>query len=203
LQAEKAPPGEVAALLAEAGVHPPLALLDASGRPAADLDIRLFRSGGMMIAGIQRQDGAEGDRPMELRLPGRLWVRSLREGAPAVLTDRLVLQLGPIEPVLLALSAAPLPAPTLSGPAQAALGDLVTFRLGLDGPASVAAHVVRLEVVGPTGQVVPGASGTVRVPPGGSLWHLPLAPGDVPGHWQVRVTDVVSGGAAVATLEVR
>jgi hypothetical protein len=202
LQAEKAPPAEMAALLAEAGVHPPLALLDATGRPAADLDIRLFRSGGMMIAGIQRQDGAEGERPMELRLPERLWVRSLRDGAPAVLTDRLVLQPGPIEPVLLALSAAPLPAPTLSGPAQAALGDLVTFRLGLDGPASAAAHVVRLDVVGPMGQAVPVASGTVRVPPGGSLWHLPLALGDMPGHWQVRATDVVSGHAAVATLQV-
>jgi hypothetical protein len=203
LQVEKAPPGEMAALLAEAGVHPPLALLDATGRPAADLNIRLFRSGGMMIAGIQRQEGAEGERPVELRLPERLWVRSLRDGAPAVLTDRLVLQLGPIEPVLLALSAAPLPAPTLSGPAQATLGDLVTFRLGLDGPPSAEAHVVRLEVFGPRGQVVPVASGTVRVPPGGSLWHLPLAPGDVPGHWQVRVTDVVSGQAAIATLEVR
>ncbi|MPZ35277.1 MAG: hypothetical protein GEV13_30605 [Rhodospirillales bacterium] len=203
LQAKEAPPGEMAALLAEAGAHPPLALLDATGRPAANLNIRLFRSGGMTIAGIQRQEGAEGERLMELRLPERLWVRSLRDGAPAVFTDRLVLQLGPIEPVLLALSAAPLPAPTLSGPARAALGDLVTFRLGLDGPASAAAHVARLEVFGPTGQVVPAASGTVRVPPGGSLWHLPLAPGDVPGHWQVRVTDVVSGRAAVATLEVR
>ena len=48
-------------------------------------------------------------------------------------TDRLVLQLVPIEPVLLALSAAPLPAPTLSGPAQAALGDLVTSGLGWMG----------------------------------------------------------------------
>ena len=83
------------------------ALLDATGRPAADLDIRLFRSGSMMIAGIQRQDGAEGARPVELRLPGPLWVRSLRDAAPAVLTDRLVLELGPIEPLLLALSAAP------------------------------------------------------------------------------------------------
>ena len=140
---------------------------------------------------------------MELRLPGRLWVRSLRDGTPAVFTDRLVLQLGPIEPVLLALSAAPLPAPTLSGPAQAAPGDLVTFRLGLDGPTSAAAHVVRLDVVGPTGQVVPVASGTVRVPPAGSLWYLPLALGDMLGHWQVRATDVVSGHAAVATLQVR
>ena len=76
----------------------------------------------------------------------------LRDGAPAVLTDRLVLQLGPIEPVLLALSAVPLPAPTLSGPAQAALGEFVTFRLGLDAPAVAAAHVVRLEVFGPTGR---------------------------------------------------
>ena len=202
LRAEKVPPEEMAALLAEAGVHPPLALLDATGRPAADLDIRLFRSGGMMIAGIQRQDGVEGERPVELRLPGRLWVRSMRTGAPATLTDRLVLQLGPIEPVLLALSASPLPAPTLSGPAQAALGDLVTFHLGLDGAPSAAAHFVRLDVVDPTGQAVPAASGTVRVPPGGSLWHLPLAPGDMPGQWQVRATDVVSGQAAVAILQV-
>jgi hypothetical protein len=202
LQAEEAPPDEMATLLAEAGVHPPLALLDATGRPAADLDIRLFRSGGMMIAGIQRQDGAEGERPVELRLPGRLWVRSLRDGTPAALTDRLVLQLGPIEPVLLALSAAPLAAPTLSGPAQAALGDLVTFRLGLDESAPATAHVVQLDVLGPTGQVVPVASGTVRVAPGGRLWHLPLALGDIPGQWQVRATDVVSGQAAVATLQV-
>jgi hypothetical protein len=202
LQAEEALPGEMAALLAEAGVHPPLALLDATGRPAAGVDIRLFRSGGMVIAGIQRQDGAEGERPMELRLPERLWVRSLRAGAPAVLTDRLILQLGPIEPVLLALSAAPLPAPTLSGPARATLGDLVTFRLGLDAPVVAEAHVMRLEVVGPTGQVVPVASGTVRVPPDGNLWHLPLALGDMRGQWQVRATDILSGRAAVATIEV-
>ena len=202
LEAEKAPPDEMAALLAEAGSSA-LALLDTTGRPAADLDIRLFRSGGMMIAGIQRQDGAEGERPVELRLPGRLWVRSLRDGTPAARTDRLVLQLGPNEPVLLALSAAPLPAPTLSGPAQATLGDLVTFRLGLDGPASAAAHVVRLDVVDPTGQVVPEASGTARVPPGGSPWHLPLALGDMPGQWQVHATDVLSGQAAVTTLQVR
>ena len=64
-------------------------------------------------------------------------------------------------------------------------------------------HVVRLDVVGPMGQVVPVASGTVRVPPGGSLWHLPLALDDMPGLWQVRATDVVSGHAAVATLQVR
>ncbi len=203
LLAEKAPPDEMAALLAEAGVHPPLTFLDATGRPAADLDIRLFRSGGVMVAGIQRQDGTEGERPVELRLPGRLWVRSMRDGTPAVLTDRLVLPLGPIEPVLLALSAAPLSAPTLSGPAQAALGDLVTFRLGLDDPASAAAHFVRLDVVGPTGQVVPVVSGTVRVSPGGSPWHLPLALDDTPGQWQVRATDVVSGQVAVTVLQVR
>ena len=127
-------------------------------------------------------------------------MRSLRDGARAALTDRLVLNPGPIEPVLLALSAAPLPAPTLSGPVQAALGDLVTFRLGLDGPAPVAAHFVRLDVIGPTGQAVPVASGTVRVPPGGTLWHLPFALDDMPGQWQVRATDVVSGQVAVATL---
>jgi hypothetical protein len=202
LQADKAPPDEMAALLAEAGVRLPLAFLDASGRPAAELEMHLFRSGDVTIAGIQRQDGTDVERPLELRLPQRLWVRSLRNGTPAVLTDRLVLKPGPIEPVLLALSAAPLPALTLSGPAQAALGDLVTFRLGLDGPASAAAHFVRLDVVSPMEQIVPVMSGTVRVSPEGALWHLPLALGDTPGRWQVRATDVVSGKVAVTILQV-
>jgi hypothetical protein len=202
LQAEKAPPREMAALLVEAGVHLPLTVLGATGEAATDLDIRLFRSGDLMIAGIQRQDGAESERALELHLPERFWVRSLREGTPAAHTDRVVLQLGPIEPVLLALSAALLPGPTLSGPARATLGDLATFRLGLDAPAVAEAHVMRLEVSDPTGQVVPGASGTVRVPPGGNLWHLPFGLGDMRGQWQVRATDVVSGRAAVATIEV-
>jgi hypothetical protein len=202
LQADMAPKREMAALLAEAGVYLPLTVLDAKGEAATDLDIRLFRSGNLMIAGIQRQEGAEGERAMELRLPERIWVRSLREGTPATLTDRLVLQLGPIEPVLLALSAAPLPRPTLSGPARATRGDLVTFRLGLDVPAVAETHVMRLEVVGPTGQVVPVASRTVRVPPGGTLWHLPVALGDMRGQWRVRATDIVSGGVAVATIEI-
>lgn len=203
LQGEKAPPDEMAALLAEAGVHRPVALLDASGRPAADLDIRLFRSGSMMIVGIQRQDGAEGEKPVELRLPAQRWVRSLRDRTSAVLTDRLVLKLGPVEPVLLALSAAPLPKPTLSGPEKASLGDLVTFRLGLDGATSASAHFVQLDVVAPTGQVVSPVSGTVRLPPGGTPWHLPLALSDLPGQWQVRATDVVGGQAAVAILQVQ
>jgi hypothetical protein len=202
LQADTPPTREIAAVLAEAGVHLPLTVLDASGEAATDLDIRLFRSGDLMIAGIQRREGAEGERAMELHLPERLWVRSLREGTPATLTDRLVLRLGPIEPVLLALSAAPPPRPTLSGPARAAPGDLVTFRLGLDAPAVTGTHVMRLEVVGPTGKVVPVASGTVRVSPEGKLWHLPLALSDARGQWQVRATDIVSGGVAVATIEV-
>jgi hypothetical protein len=156
----------------------------------------------MMIVGIQRKDGAQGERPMELRLARPLWVRSMRDGTPAALTDSVVLQPGPVEPVLLALSAEPLPAVTLSGPEQASLGDLVTFRLGFDRPASAAAHFVRLDVVSPAGQVLPLLSETVRVPPEGSVWHLPIAPGDMAGEWQVRATDVVGGQAAVAHLQV-
>ncbi len=188
-----APPDEMATLLAQAGVHPPLAVVEADGRPAAGVDIRLFRSGAALIAGIQRQDSLTGERTVALRLPAPLWVRQAGGAAPDRPVTSLTLQLGPVMPALLVLSPAPLPALTLTAPAQAATGDLVPIRLGLDGPSQLAARFVRLEVIDPAAQPVPALSATIRVPPQGCVWNWPLAVSDRPGAWEVRATDALTG----------
>lgn len=195
-------PVEISAVLDEAGAHPPLRALEPDGAAAAGLEMRLFRSGGALVAGIQRRDGALSERAIELRLPEPSWSRRLGGEGAATWGDRLGLRLGPEEPVLVALSATPPPAPLLSGPARAAPGDFLEFRVAWDRPMAADAHMLRFDIVDPAGRVVPWLSDTVRMPPEGGRWHLPLAISDPPGRWQVRAMDVMGGGDAIVFLEV-
>ncbi len=202
-----AAPDQMAALLDAAGARPPLALLDADGTPASGVDIRLFRDGNALIAGIQRRGDASADasgpRVLTLRLPAPLWVQPVGGRTPPMLVREQALRLDAEAPTLLVLSAARLPGPTVSGPAQAAAGDLLELRLGLDGPTPMAAQFATVQVRDPTGQVVPGLSDVVRVPPTGCIWRWPLAVGDRPGLWQVRTTDAMTGRVATLAVQVR
>lgn len=196
-------PGEAAALLAEAGVRSPFALVGADGRPPVGLEVRLFRNGDTLIAGIQRQDGAEGVRSVELRLPDAAWIRPLRGSAPASVADTLTLHLDPVEPSILVLSPLQPPGPTLAAPSQAARGDLLALRVALDGPTSAAAHFVQVDAFDPSGQARSNLAEAIRVPPEGATYHLPLALNDPLGRWEIRAVDVVSGRVATAVLDVR
>ncbi len=203
LRTEHAAPDEMARLLDKAGVQTPLRLVGADGRPAADLDIRLFRSGGALIAGIQRTDDAPGDRALTLLLPAPRHAQIVGGASPATPVTRLPVQLDPVQPLLLVLSAEPLPGPTIMAPADAALGELVPVRLGLDRPSPMQAQFVQVTVLDPAGQPAPLLSETVRVPPQGSVWNWPIAINDRPGGWQVLVTDALTGRTAQATVLVR
>ena len=194
---------EVAELLGQAGVALPLRLLRPDGSPARDVEIRLYRSGRVLLAGILRSGAGADEEALRLRLPGRLWTRAARGGAAAGVTNEMTLRLDPVEPTLLVLSPEPLPAPDLAGPAAAAPGDLAAFRLGLAGPSAAEAHLVQMTVLDPAGQEVPALSEVVRLTADGREWHLPLALNDWPGAWRVRATDALGGGAAEAVLQVR
>ncbi len=185
---------EMAGLLAQAGAAAPLQLFDPDGGPARGLDIRLFRSGSLLLAGIQSRMAGMGERSVELRLPEMAWVQPLWGETPRRRTDRLTLQIGPIDPILLALSPRPLPTVTLSGPEAAGRGDLAEFRLGLTGASPATAHLVRLTVSDPQGHAMPLLAETVRVPVEGVTWSLRLALNDLPGIWQVQAADALGAG---------
>ena len=207
LRPTPATPAALAALLDSAGATAALSLLEPDGSPAEGVDIRLFRSGDAVIAGIQRQDGGPGDggpggRMLTLRLPAPLWVQPLGGAAPAMRLREQTLALDPVAPTLLALSAARLPGPTLAGPARAAAGDLVALRLGLDGPTPLAAQFMDITVRDPAGTPVPALSDTMRVPQGGCLWRWPLAVDDRAGTWRVTASDAATGRVAVLEVQV-
>jgi hypothetical protein len=193
---------ELAGLLDEAGASPPVRLLGADGAPAAGVALHLFRSGGVLLAGIERLAGDAGEE-VTLRLPGPLWVQALRGGAAPGRADRASLRVGAVDPVLLALSPDPIPAVALTGPASASRGDLVAFRVAPAGRTPAAAHLVGVTVTDPSGRAVPLLAETVRVPPEGATWRLRLAVSDAPGVWRVRAADAFGGEPTEVAVEVR
>ena len=108
LTAAPASPEAMAALLRGAGVVPAFSLSGADGKVAADVELRRWRSGEETILALLAGERAE---TVTLSLPAPAWVRDLRLGGAAVLTDRLLVSLPADGPVLLGLSPPPLPVP--------------------------------------------------------------------------------------------
>jgi hypothetical protein len=107
---------------------------------------------------------------------------------------------------VLVLTAAPLTAPTLTGPKSVLMGETAAFTLG---PDSKAARHGRVEVLGPDGRRLAHHGGSAVLRPDEPLilrlrLDDPLT--DASGKaqpWTVRWRDAVSGQAAEAKLEVR
>ena len=201
---DPAPLEKTAALLRDAGIVPAFSLLRDDGRPPPDVEMRSFRDGGVTLLALLGDERAE---TVTLSLPAPAWVRDLRRGGTAIHADRLRLSLPADGPVLLAVSPAPLPFPTLALPAAARAGDLLAVELGLQGVSPAAVHVLHVEVRDPHGRLAAHMSANVTVDVAGTTWLLPLAMDDaagggVAGRWTVQVTDLLSGGTIEAAVEV-
>ena len=201
----------LAEILEAAGIRPAFAVVGTGGAAVGDVETYVFENGGAVILAMQRDlaatpAGAEPDtanrEAISVILPHRFHAYDLRARKVLGETDRLQFELGPIEPILLALSEKPLPAPALSGPRSAHVGENAEFIIhsGLD--SATARAVVRLDVIDPEGNLVPHYSGNVITLSGTGSVHLPFAVNDKTGVWQIRATDVISGETATAELSV-
>lgn len=112
----------------------------------------------------------------------------------------MALDLGPGEPAILSLSATPLAAPAIAGPAAARLGENAEFQIRLSSPE--APGVVHVDIVDPEGRVALPYSGNLLAAHGEVLKLLPLAVNDPVGVWKIRATDVLSGRTATAEVRV-
>jgi hypothetical protein len=74
--------------------------------------------------------------------------------------------------------------------------------LGLTGRSPAALHVFHVDVVDPSGTIVPHYSGNIAAPNGRATLVLPLALNDKAGMWEIRVKDLLSGHARASTIEV-
>jgi hypothetical protein len=191
-------------ILEAAGVRPRFPLVRSDGGPARDIETYIFENGEVTVVALLRDFDPSADlssrEAVVITLPRALNAYDLRTGRRFGSTDRLAVELGPVDPVLLALSERPLAPPSISGPSNIRLGSNAEFQVRSD--SSAAADVVHLDVIDPAGNIVAHYSGNLLVPRGGVSKLLPLAFNDQPGIWSIRVRDLLGGGSKVAELQV-
>ena len=173
------------------------------GKPASGLDIRVFRNGKVLLIGLQQARADATDvQAVSVNLANPAWIHDLRGEAPAERQSRIAVALDTVAPALLAISPDAPPVPRVES-IQARAGQTATVAVGTGGNLTEAAPVLRVDVVDPTGHVVPDYSGNVVLRGRTSAtWSIPFAANAMPGAWTVRVRDVLGGGSATAALEV-
>lgn len=203
---------ELGPILAAAGILPRFPVSGPRDRPASDIETYVFRNGGVTIVALQRnpprlsqagtEAGAPADEKVTLILPGQAQLYDILEGADLGRHERIELTLDAVEPILLALADAPLPAPVVAAPARLRQGESGRIEIGWTAPSPAARPVLRLEVIGPSGKPLRHYSGKLVGAEPVIERPLPLALNDPVGDWTIRVTDLLSGQAAEATVQV-
>lgn len=190
--------------LDNAGVKPPYPALRTDGGPANDVETRIFRNGELTIVALQRDyrpsSNPDNRETVVLVLPRMLSVYDLWARQLLGNTNRLELELGPVEPVLLSLSQKPIAPPSIAGPRLAHLGEIAEFHIRSNSPAKQG--VIHLDVADPEGGTIAHYSENLVVDGGETTKVLPFALNDKTGVWKLRATDLPSGGTATAELQV-
>jgi hypothetical protein len=191
-------------ILDDAGVKPPFPVARPGGQPANDVETHVFTNGDLTLVALQRdylpQPASDSPETVVLTLPRPFNVYDIKAKQALGNTDRLEVELGPVEPVLLTLSEKPLAPPSIAGPRSAHLGETAELHIGAGSPAQ--RHVVHLDVMDPQGGTVAGYSGNLLFADAVTAKLLPLAVNDRTGHWTLRARDVLSGETATAQLQV-
>jgi len=196
-------------LLIGAKVQWPFTLADSAGRPVDDVETHVFQNGKSTIIALQRDlpapgapDTARSARIVTLSLPHSSFVYDVRTKQALGNTDRLSLALDAYEPTILAIANAPLPLPSVTAAQRVRRGETTELHIGFDAPPDGAMHVVHLDAVPPSGRIVAEDSENLLIPDGAASKPLRLPASAETGSWKIRVTDVLSGQMATATLQV-
>ncbi len=82
-------------------------------------------------------------------------------------------------------------------------GGALRFRAQLNAEGdAIGLHIVRVELIGPDGQLAPHYSRNLSAPKGQAAGTIDLALNDQPGPWQLRVRDAATGVHAVKRFSV-
>lgn len=198
--------------------EPEFRLSDLSGKPPIGAEIHVFHNGRVRMVALHNNPQLslpdpnpldtisnkrfEVPRIVVLTLPGERFVYDVRAARSIGKQKQLRIKLDPYEPTILSTSSAAIPSLTIVGPRHLRAGETGTFALTLAGPSPAVLHVFHLDVVDPTGKIVPHYSGNILAPNGRATATLPLAVNDNAGKWEIRLKDLLSGQARASTFEV-
>jgi hypothetical protein len=146
------------------GIEPLVSLMRSDGQPANDVETYVFENDGVTILALLRDLGPSsaarepspgGQEAIDLKLPHRYEVYDVRSHRALRRTSRLTLALGPVEPIVLALSEQQLPGLSISGPPSIHAGENADFRISPNGNSGAARDIIHIEITDPDGNVVP------------------------------------------------
>jgi hypothetical protein len=207
----------ITSLMRTINIQPEFAVTDAAGKPVVGIETHVFRNGGVRVIALmsnplQRVDELgppdfrsnkrfETPVTVTLTLPGSLYVYDCRTGQAYGQKRSSKITVGPYEPILLAISATPLPTLRISAPAAARRGSLLEVGISAT-PSTAETHVFHVDVLNGKGQVVPHYSGNLIAPEGHARKLLPLALSDEPGNWRLQIRDAFTGQVSDISLVV-
>jgi hypothetical protein len=208
----------VRAVLADAGVRPAVSVADPSGRPVPHVRVARYRFGGHEVVALLSgdldvrtsfgrdgvtvyEDAREGRvvrREVDVLLPRTARVTNARTGEALGETSRLRTTLTAGDALVLTLGP-PRPDLHLEGPHRAKRG---TPPLLIAAASTPGKRLLRWHVTGPDGAFRPEYSRVTVEEGEAATFALPFALDDPAGEYRVRVTDVLSGASAEATLRL-
>ena len=139
---------------------------------------------------------------LKLTMPESMFVYDVRAGSLLGNKRELSIQLDPFEPVIYALSVRQAPELVVRTPQRVARGEIGYLGFSFNGHTSAATHILHVEVLDPSGRVVPFYSGNLRAPFGHAVWAFPVAYNDAAGKWSVHVKDLLTGQTRSAGFEI-
>lgn len=208
----------VGGLLRSQGIEPEFAVVDASGQPVAGVETHVFRNGGVSLVALSSNPQLRVDElgppdfrsnerfeqpvSFELKLPATLNVYDVRARRHLGVVQKLKLTLNPYEPIVLAVTAQPLPAMQVNAPASAARGSLA--EIAMFNTNSVAAHhVYHVDVFSPSGERMLNYSGNAIGEQGRAVLRVPFAVNDPAGEWKLSVHDLLTGKIEERKLQLQ
>jgi len=199
----------LAGILAGAGIRPAYPVTLNSGQ-APHVETIRYRTEGVEYLCLLNADSTSD--VASIPLGGRREVCDVRSGERRGPMEALVVPVEPRCARLYSLTEGPWPSPTITAdrtvlrerqdPPGRGLPASVSFTVGRNGPMP-ARQLVRLTVTDAAGRVRDELAQTLWLAAAPVSSSLPLALNDPPGAWTVTVTDVASGTAAAAQVEVR
>jgi len=210
--------GVVRAVLESAGVRPAVLVTDPAGRPVTQVRVARYRFGGHEVVALLSgrldvktsfsrdgvtvyEDVEKGHvvrHEVDVALPRAAHVTNARTGEALGETSRLRTTLTAGDALVLALGPERTPL-RLEGPGRAPRGEAPVFTASA---SSRPRRLLRWSVTGPDGAFRPEYARVTVEEGQKATFTLPSALSDPGGEYRVRVTDVLSGAAAEATLRL-
>ena len=190
------------ALLAPSGITPPVRVTSAN-KPAGGFEAATWRNGSLAYVVLVKDRYIKAKNlPVQITFASTSHVYDMRAGRYVGRTSTCRTTISRGQARAYALLPYRVTGLKMGAPTRASAGTVVDVTLGIQAAARPGRHVVRLEVIDPTGKPVRQLTRNLVVDGARLVHRLCLALNAPAGKWTVRARDAATGQTAEAAIDV-